>query len=102
PDRMQQLDTVDEILGELGAGEIPRMMIYNKSDRLTPEERDTRSTELSVPAYFITALDRRSTRPLMLEIEQRLWERGRIERDLPIEVETEAEAEAEVAEASST
>ncbi len=89
PGRQQQLDTVDGILGELGAGDIPRMMIYNKCDRLEPDEVAARTAESNADTFFISALDRRTTRPLMLAIEQRLWERGKIERE-PAEADVES------------
>ncbi|MFP4151362.1 MAG: GTPase HflX [Alkalispirochaeta sp.] len=41
PERMQHLDTTIGILRDLGADEIPKILVLNKIDRLTPEERRT-------------------------------------------------------------
>jgi GTP-binding protein HflX len=83
PDRDQQLATVDKILGDLGAGGVPRLLVHNKVDLLEHEELAVRKAEAAPTTFFISALDRRSTFPLMQAIENHLWERGRIERPPP-------------------
>jgi GTP-binding protein HflX len=80
PDRDQQLATVDKILGDLGAGGVPRLLVHNKVDLLEHEELAVRKAEAGRNTFFISALDRRSTFPLMQAIENHLWERGRIDR----------------------
>jgi GTPase len=85
PDAEQQSSTVDKILGELGAGSVPRAMVFNKCDRLS-EEQVAALRRLHAPravgawpSFFVSALDKRTTRPLMQWIERHLWEHGRID-----------------------
>ncbi|WAS97701.1 GTPase HflX [Nannocystis punicea] len=79
-DRDQQRAAVEGILGDLGAGKVPRLLVFNKCDLLDPEELAVRRAEAGPDTFFISALDRRSTFPLMQAIENHLWERGKIER----------------------
>jgi GTP-binding protein HflX len=80
PDRDQQRATVEAILGDIGAGAVPRLLVYNKCDLLTPAELAVRQEDAGPDTFFISAIDRRSTFPLMQAIENHLWERGMIER----------------------
>ncbi|MCA9635925.1 MAG: 50S ribosome-binding GTPase, partial [Myxococcales bacterium] len=96
PDREQHMETVEKILGDLGAGELPRMMVLNKCDLLSPEDLALERDRAGRDTFFVSALDRRSTRPLLEAIEHHLWERGRVERPAyAIVPEGEGEAEAE-------
>ena len=79
-DRAQHLATVDKILGELGAGAVPRLLVYNKVDLLEPAELAERRALADRSTHFLSALDRRSTHDLMKAIDERLWEQGVIER----------------------
>lgn len=89
PDRDQQRAAVEAILGELGAGKLARLLVYNKCDLLDPEELAVRREDAGPDVFFISALDRRSTFPLMQAIETHLWERGMVERPpaIPIAVD---------------
>ena len=40
PEYDEHLGTTDEVLAELGLADRPRLRVYNKVDRLSPEERD--------------------------------------------------------------
>ncbi|MEZ4452049.1 MAG: GTPase HflX [Nannocystaceae bacterium] len=80
PDRTQHQETVESILGELGAGEVPRLMVYNKCDVLEPDALAAEEAHAGPDAYFVSALERRTTRALMEAIETSLWERGKVER----------------------
>ena len=80
PDRDQHRATVDAILGDIGAGKVPRLVAHNKCDLLPPEELAVRKAEAGPTEFFLSALDRRSTFPLMQAIEAHLWERGKLER----------------------
>jgi len=80
PDRDQQRAAVEAILGDLGAGKVPRLVVFNKCDLLAPEELEVRREDAGPDTFFISAIDRRSTFPLMQAIENHLWERGMIER----------------------
>ncbi|MCH9685453.1 MAG: GTPase HflX [Deltaproteobacteria bacterium] len=82
PDRDQQVATVDSVLADLGAGRVPRFVVLNKSDalRARPSEQAVASLTSGDPAFFVSALQKRTTRELMVAIESHLWERGRVER----------------------
>jgi GTPase len=52
--RLADMQAVDEVLAEIGAGEQPRLLVFNKIDLLSAEER--RETELDHPdAVLISA-----------------------------------------------
>jgi GTP-binding protein HflX len=95
PDRRDQIEMVEGILGDLGAGRVPRLVVYNKCDAL--EQAPATTDPLDGP-FWISALDRRSTRELMRAVEVHLWERGRIDH-APAEPAEAAEA-SDAAEAS--
>lgn len=80
PDRDQHQATVERILGDLGAGEVPRMTVLNKCDLLGPKDLALEQERAGPETYLVSALDRRSTRPLINAVETHLWERGRVER----------------------
>ena len=80
PDRDQQRAAVEAILGDLGAGKVPRLLVFNKCDLLAPEELAARREDAGPDTFFISAIDRRSTLPVMHAIETHLWERGMMER----------------------
>jgi len=80
PDQEQQCATVELILGDLGAGQIPRLVVLNKCDLLEPAVVRERARKAAKDHFFLSALDRRSTRELMLAIQDHLWERGRVDR----------------------
>lgn len=69
--RDQQIAAVERILGELGYGETPRLMVFNKMDRLSPDET---SVIADVPnSVAISALRPETVQPLLDAIEARLW-----------------------------
>ena len=86
-DRRQQMDTVQTILGDLGAGGVPRFLVYNKLDALdgplpqteTRQQGETPRGLSPARTFHISARDRATVRPLMRAIEQHLWERGRVD-----------------------
>jgi GTP-binding protein HflX len=85
PDQAQQVEAVEAILAELGAGQIPRFLVFNKCDRLTQDaleslsgRRPTSRLEIS-RAFFVSARDKSSTRELMTAIEHHLWTHGRVD-----------------------
>jgi GTP-binding protein HflX len=54
--RALDMHAVDEVLEEIGAGEKPRLLVLNKADKLSDEER--REVELSHPeAVLVSALE---------------------------------------------
>jgi len=102
PDREQQVATVNAVLGDLGAGQVPRFVVFNKCDRLDQPLRAEEIASLRGEdlAFQVSALDKQTTRTLMEAIESHLWERGRVERPahatyvVPSEDEAEDEDEA--------
>jgi GTP-binding protein HflX len=73
-DRDQHVDAVSSILNELDIGEKPRLVVFNKCDRIEPIEAKRRAS--SYDAYPISALDRKSFEPLLEAIEEELWKEG--------------------------
>jgi GTP-binding protein HflX len=80
PDHEEQMAAVDRILGDLGLGETPRLVVMNKVDLLSPEERDVvvRGAGNGTPAVAVSARDRNTTGPLLAAVEHELWREGRI------------------------
>jgi GTP-binding protein HflX len=66
--RLADMQAVDEVLEEIGAGEKPRLLVFNKIDLLSAEER--RETELDHPeAVLISAQEREGLETLSGRIE---------------------------------
>jgi len=74
PDRDQQIRAVDEILNDLGLAEKPRILVWNKADRL--EEGDADHLSQQGGGFVVSALDRATFGPLLLGIERALWQQG--------------------------
>src|SRR5262245_60791061 len=68
--------TTEKLLDELGIGQIPRLRVYNKVDRVPREERD--ALERLNGATAISAIHKQSTKSLLRRISESL---GR-ERDV--------------------
>ncbi len=76
----EQISQVDTILDELGLGEKPRLLVYNKSDLVTAlRKRDPvsfiriRHSGRRYRAISVSALDRSSLDPLLAELEKLFW-----------------------------
>ena len=66
--RLADMQAVDEVLEEIGAGDKPRLLVFNKVDLLSPDER--RETELDHPeAALISAQEGEGLDPLRERIE---------------------------------
>jgi GTP-binding protein HflX len=79
PDREQQISTTEKLLAELELHEIPRLLVYNKTDLLDAADR-ARLGAACPDAVLISATERESTRPLLRLIGARLnhrWQRAR-------------------------
>ena len=74
PARINQMRSTEKILGELGLAETPRIRVWNKIDRLDPEERIALLSEFD--GICISALDRASSRPLIEELDRWLLAHG--------------------------
>ncbi|MBN1141033.1 MAG: GTPase HflX, partial [Deltaproteobacteria bacterium] len=68
-----QIAAVDKILQELHLHDKPRLLVFNKIDRVPPEEIAPLSRRFG--AIPIAARDRASLRPLLEELESRFWPR---------------------------
>jgi GTP-binding protein HflX len=74
PDRDQQIRAVNEILGDLGLGEKPRILVWNKADRLEGGDADHLAQHGG--GFVVAAVDRATFGPLLLGIERALWQQG--------------------------
>jgi len=74
PDRDQQIRAVDGILTDLGLAEKPRILVWNKADRLEPGDADHLAQHGG--GFVVSALDRATFGPLLLGIERALWKQG--------------------------
>jgi GTP-binding protein HflX len=79
PDRDQHIRAVETILGDLGLSDKPRIIVWNKADRL--EEADADHLAQHGGGFVVSALDRQTFGPLLLGIERTLWQHG---KDAPI------------------
>ena len=81
PAREQQIAAVETILGDLGLGETPRLLVLNKIDLVPDEERaQLPRGERGLPAVPISAQDRATVAPLLESMETALWREGRMAR----------------------
>ncbi len=71
PDRDRRIAAVAEVLEEVGATDVPLLDVYNKSDRLTPEER-RRLHDAEPEGLRISALTREGVDELIETIASRL------------------------------
>src|SRR5262245_25610077 len=80
PDREQRIRAVDAILADLGLAEKPRLLVWNKTDRVDPVEVDALARQ---GGYTISAHDKATFGPMLLAIERRLWSGGKAGDLLP-------------------
>jgi GTP-binding protein HflX len=67
--RLRDMQAVDEVLEEIGAGEKPRLLVFNKTDLLSAEERE--ETALDHPeAVLISAREGKGLDALRERVEQ--------------------------------
>ncbi len=75
PDRDQHIRAVEGILAELGLSEKPRLIVWNKADKLQSEDADHLASHGG--GFVVSALDRQTFGPLLLAIERGLWQQGK-------------------------
>jgi GTPase len=75
PDRDQQIATVERLLTELGLADRPRLVAWNKVDKLAGADADFLA--LHGGGFAISALDRATFGPLLLAVERALWGAGK-------------------------
>ncbi len=63
PEHDAQIAAVDRILSDLGLDQKPRLLVFNKADRLSPEEVE--SLARTHQAQVLSAQDRNTLRPLV-------------------------------------
>jgi len=78
-DRDQQISAVDTILADLGLSAKPRILVWNKADRLEPGDAEHLARHGG--GFVVSALDRQTFGPLLLAIERALWKQG---KDTPV------------------
>ena len=71
-DYEEQMTSVLRLVNDLGMAETPRLLVFNKQDALDRQERQLRAK--GHDAICLSALDRESTRPLLVKMERVLWE----------------------------
>ena len=79
PDRDQQIRAVEEILGDLGLSDKPRILVWNKADQLEPTDAEHLAQHGG--GFVVSALDPATFGPLLLAIERALWKQG---KDAPV------------------
>jgi GTP-binding protein HflX len=67
PEHTDHVATTSEVLRDLQLEDTPRLRVYNKVDRLSDDERHALDNE--VDSVAISALDKSTTRTLLLRIE---------------------------------
>ncbi|HEX8107151.1 MAG TPA: GTPase HflX, partial [Kofleriaceae bacterium] len=75
PDREQQIRTVEGILADLGLTDKPRILVWNKADRLAADEAEHLAN--GDGGFVVSALDRATFGPLLLALERTLWQHGK-------------------------
>jgi GTP-binding protein HflX len=73
PDRDQHIRAVDGILADLELAEKPRLLVWNKCDRLDPREVEQLAR---AGGFTVSALDRSTFGPMLLAIERAMWTTG--------------------------
>ncbi|MDX9708401.1 MAG: GTPase HflX [Trichloromonas sp.] len=67
----EHIKAVERILGELELDRIPRLLVFNKTDQVPPEEVAPLCRRFD--AVPVSALDRRSFGGLLAELQRRFW-----------------------------
>ncbi|MBI4953967.1 MAG: GTPase HflX [Myxococcales bacterium] len=73
-DMDQQIETTEQLLQELELHLIPRLVVFNKADRLAPGAAEGLARGRP-DAVLVSALDRETTRPLLALLAERLQKR---------------------------
>lgn len=68
----RQLEAVAEVLSELGLDDVPRVLVFNKRDRIEDEEVALELARL-YGAIAISALEPATTLPLLSRVEEIVW-----------------------------
>ncbi len=74
-DRDERFYAVQSILNELDLGGKPRIVVWNKADRIAAQDADVLVSHAG--GFVTSALDRATFGPLLLAIERELWHGGK-------------------------
>lgn len=74
-DRDERFYAVQRILGELELADKPRIVVWNKADRISALDADTLVDHAG--GFVTSALDRETFGPLLLAVERALWHGGK-------------------------
>lgn len=77
----KRMDTVERLLDEIGLGDIPRLLVFNKADLVDAVE--ARNIARRREAVLASALDPSTLTGLLKELELRLWPGGHHAEDEP-------------------
>jgi GTP-binding protein HflX len=75
PDREQHIRSVEAILHDLGLAEKPRILVWNKADRI--DNADAEYLARHGGGFVVSSLDRSTFGPLLLAVERALWTQGK-------------------------
>ncbi len=82
----QHIESVENILKELNLGDKPRLMVFNKMDRVSSVEIQNIVSRYN--AIAISALDLKTFQPLLDAIEQYIWTEKGDRKSLDLELES--------------
>jgi len=71
-DYEEQMISVQRLISEMGIAETPRLLVFNKQDRISEQEREKRIR--GTQAITISALQADTTYPLLRAMEHTLWQ----------------------------
>jgi GTP-binding protein HflX len=84
----EHMETTEKVLSELGLDEIPRIVVFNKADVLAPFARKLLQKK-HPDAVVLSAMDRETTRPLLVRLARHLAERWDYSAKMPEPLPTE-------------
>jgi GTP-binding protein HflX len=92
PVKVEHMETTTQVLAELGLAEIPRVVVFNKIELLTPI--DAKILAKKYPqAVLLSAMERETTRPLLhrlaVELKERWEQSAKMPAAPPVDEETE-------------
>jgi GTPase len=94
PTKVERIDTTAEVLDELALSEIPRVLVFNKVELLSPIDRKILQKKYP-DAILLSAAIRESTRPLLARIAIELAERWDQSAKMPAALPAEDAAPSE-------
>jgi GTP-binding protein HflX len=82
PDHPEQIAQVQRVLHEIGAGEVPQVLVFNKTDALAPEQRPRQASDrfeldgIPVPRLFVSSRTSDGLPALRAQLVEELNRRG--------------------------